>query len=154
MGVKYPNGEYSKFMQDDYDFWGSLKNVEWHPYAPLLEYMMTVANLSLDLAIIPREESYFNKCKSNLKYLEMSLLKIPVIAQGFSEKDSPYDSCPHLELIYDNNTWYDKIIEAKDNYSKFEDMATKAHSYVLENYNIQKFAPEWTKAIEKLVNNK
>lgn len=153
MGVKYRNGNYSKFMQDDYDFWGSLKNVEWHPYVPLLEYMMTVASLSLDVAIIPREESYFNKCKSNLKYLEMSLLKIPVIAQGFSTKDGPYDNgCPHAELVYDNSTWYDKIIDVKDNYSKYQDMANKAHDYVLENYNIKTYAQEWTKAIEKLIN--
>lgn len=153
MGVKYRSGDYSKFMQEDYDFWGSLKNVEWHPYVPLLEYMMTVAHLSLDVAIIPREESYFNKCKSNLKYLEMSLLKIPVIAQGFSTKDGPYDSgCPHAELVYDNSTWYDKIIDVKDNLSKYQDMATKAHDYVLKDYNIKTYAPEWTKAIEKLIN--
>lgn len=152
MGVKYRSGEYSKFMQEDHDFWSSLKNVEWHPYVPLLEYMMTVANLSLDLAIIPREESYFNKCKSNLKYLEMSLLRIPVMAQGFSTRDGPYDNgCKHLDVIYDNSTWYDRIIHAKDNYDEYKKMGERAHDYVIENYNIENYAPEWTKAINNLI---
>lgn len=151
-GVKYPDGTNLKFMDEDKEFWESLKNVEWQPYVPVPEYMMTIASLALDVVVIPRQDSYFNRCKSNLKYLEMSLLKIPVIAQGFSTKDGPYDSgCPHAELVYDNSTWYDKIIDVKDNYSKYKDMAAKAHDHVLDNYNIKTYAQEWTKAIEKLI---
>lgn len=151
MGVKYRNGSYFETMKDDYDFWSSLKNVEWHPYVPTPEYMMTVASLALDLAIIPREESYFNKCKSNLKYLEMSLLKIPVLAQGFSDGKSPYQiGCEHLTIVNDNSTWHDKILEIKDNYQVYKDMAEKAHDFVLKEYNIKTYAQEWTKAIEKL----
>lgn len=154
MGVKYPNGQYSKTMQKDHDFWSSLKNIEWHPYVPTLEYMMTVASLALDLAIIPREESYFNKCKSNLKYLEMSLLKIPVLAQAFSTGDGPYDTgCAHINLVSDNSTWYNKIVEIKDNHSKYVEQAVMAHDFVLENYNIKTYAIEWTKTIERLVSS-
>lgn len=152
MGVKYKDGSFNKFMAPDHEFWGSINNVEWHPYVPTTDYMVTVAGLALDLAIIPRKENYFNQCKSNVKFLEMSLLHIPVIAQGFSDGTSPYQGVDseHLTVVTDNSQWYNKIIEIKENYPKFKKLAEEAHDYVLKDYNIKTYAQEWTKAIEEL----
>lgn len=156
LGVKYKDGSHIKYMQKDYDFWASLKNVEWHPYVNVTEYMSTIADLALDLAIIPRKESYFNECKSNLKFLEMSLLHIPVIAQGFQSKKGPYDGVDseYMTVIYDNSLWYDEIIKVKDNYFAYKNLAHKAHDYVLKNYNIATYANEWLETIGRLVANK
>lgn len=156
LGVKYKNGTHISFMDKDYLFWNSLKNVEWHPYVNITEAMSTYASLALDLAIIPRQDSYFNRCKSNLKFLEMSLLKIPVLAQGFSTGDSPYQGKDekYMTVITENPLvkyqWHDKIIEIKDDYKRFSKLAVKAHDYVLKHYNIEKYAKEWTKTIRKL----
>lgn len=147
LGVKYKDGSVLSFMKEDQAFWGSLKNVEWHHYVPVTHYMMTIANLALDLAIIPRKDNYFNRCKSNLKFLEMSLLKIPVIAQSMT--DGPYEGdADYLTLVTDG--WYEKIIEIKENYSQYKMVAEKAHDYVLENFNIKTYAPKWSETIETL----
>jgi len=45
----------------------------------------------LDMIIIPRSDSMFNRCKSNLKFLENSMLEIPSVCQSFSTGDSPYE---------------------------------------------------------------
>lgn len=149
MGVKRADGSYLPTMQEDADFWGSLKNVEWHTYVHVTEYMMALSRLALDLAIIPRKNHYFNWCKSNLKFLEMSLLKIPVLAQGF--EFSPYnEDKDYLTLVEDDSTWYDMVIQIKDNHEKYVSLAQKAHDYVLENYNIKLYAQEWVRQIEKL----
>jgi len=152
MGVKHMDGSVMASQQPDADFWNSLKNVEWHPVCHVTEYMGILASLALDVAIIPRKEHYFNQCKSNLKFLEMSLLKIPVIAQGFSDGTSPYQGIDeeYMTIIMDNDTWYDKIIETKDNPKTYKALAEKAHDYVLENYSIIKYAHHWDKAIEEL----
>lgn len=147
LGVKYKNGEVISFMKEDAEFWGSLKNVEWHPYVPVTSYMAKVASLALDLAIIPRKDNYFNRCKSNLKYLEMSLLKIPVLAQSFPL--SPYNNCL-CTLVTNNSMWYSKIIEIKENYAHYKDLALQAHKDVLENYNIRNYHNVWTETITKL----
>lgn len=154
LGVKYKDGHHLSYMDGDYLFWNSLKNIEWHPYVNVTEYMMTIADMALDLAIIPREESYFNRCKSNIKFLEMSLLGIPVIAQGFSDGTSPYQGADekHMTVIVDNATWYSKIVEIKDDYKKYKRIAESAKRYVLKDYNISTYAKEWTKAIKKLIN--
>ncbi len=149
MGVKRSDGTYLPTMKEDHDFWSSIKNIEWHTYVPVTKYMHKLSTLALDVAIIPRKDHYFNKCKSNVKFLEMSLLKIPVIAQGFT--DSPYEQDKdYLTLVYDNNDWYNKIIEVKENREHFLSLAEKAQEYVLENYNIKTYSHEWVKQIEKL----
>jgi glycosyltransferase involved in cell wall biosynthesis len=145
-GIKYNDGTNVSFMDEDRKFWESLKNVEWQPYVHITEYMMTVADLALDLAIIPRQKSYFNDCKSNLKFLEMSLLKIPVLAEDIL----PYQKDVYLTLVPNSDDWYNYIIDVKDNYTKYKGLASKAHDYVLENYSINNFAPQWVKTIETL----
>ena len=150
-GVKYKDGSHLSFMKDDYWFWNSLRNVEWQPYVPITEYMMTLANLSLDLAIIPRQDSYFNRCKSNLKFLECALLHIPVLAQSFSDGTSPYQGKDEKYMTLTDMSWYKEILEIKDNYKKYEKLAEKAYKYVLKNYNIHTYAPQWTKTISKLI---
>lgn len=149
MGVKYKDGTYMNIMKEDYNFWASLKNVEWHPYTHITDYMYTLSQLALDLAIIPRKENYFNTCKSNLKFLEMSLLEIPVLAQAFSNDLSPYQGVdePYLTLA---DNWFEDIIRIKDNYKEYKQKAKRAKKYVLENYNIKSYAQEWVKEIEKL----
>lgn len=149
MGVKYKDGTHIPAMNSDYEFWNSLKNIEWHPYCHITEYMYKVSQLALDVAIIPRLDHYFNKCKSNLKFLEMSLLKIPVIAQGMA--DGPYEADKeYAQLLYSNNSWYDTIVETMSNYDKYKQLAVGAKEYVLENYNIKNYHLEWTKQIENI----
>lgn len=149
MGVKRSDGTFLPTMKEDHDFWASLNNVEWHTYTPITRYMSFVASLALDVAIIPRKDHYFNKCKSNLKFLEMSLLKIPVLAQDFDGSPYQQDS-EYLTLVKENEDWYNYLIDLKESPSKYIEKALKAHDYVLEHYNIKNYAQEWVKQIENL----
>lgn len=151
-GIKYKDGSMLEFMRPDYEFWSSLKNLELHPYVHVTQYMSTLADLALDLAVIPRQDSYFNRAKSNLKFLEMSLLEIPVISQGFADGLSPYQQDPDYQtVVVDNNTWLEKILEIKLNYEQYKEKAKEAKTYVLENYNIETFAPMWITGIKNLL---
>lgn len=155
-GVRYKDGRILSACDEDNAFWSSLKNVEWQHFVPVNEYYFTIARLALDLAIIPRKEHYFNQCKSNLKFLEMSLLKIPVLAQGFSDGTSPYQGIDeeYMTVIIDNDEWYGKIEEIRSDYGRFKTLALEAHKYVLKNYNVREFASEWKKQIINLINKK
>lgn len=136
-----------KGFEKDELFWSNLPNVEWHEFVPMMRYYQKVASMQLDLAIVPRQANYFNQCKSNLKFLEMSLLKIPVIAQSF--EGSPYlPDANFLTLAKDD--WLSPVYDVMNNYDKYDTLANKAHEYVLNNYNIQKYAAEWRNNIEKL----
>lgn len=152
-GIKQPDGSIQGAYKEDFEFWSSLKNIEWHNYVPVNEYMYTISKMAPDVAVIPRKDSYFNRCKSNVKFLEMSLLRIPVVAQGFKDGQSPYQQNGEDELmtvVVDNKAWYKTIIKVKSNYEQYKKLADKAHDYTVKNYNIREYAKEWKNILLKL----
>lgn len=52
---------------------------EYHAGVQFEQYPETLANLNLDLAVVPLELNRFNECKSNLRLLELGVLGIPII---------------------------------------------------------------------------
>lgn len=144
-----------KGYEDDDAFWSTLTNVEWHEFVPVTRYYKKLADMQLDIALIPRADNYFNRCKSNIKFLECSLLKIPVIAQGFTTKDSPYQNKQdkkYMQVVTDNKTWVQVIEDTVKDYTKYATLAETAHDYVLEHYNIETYAKKWRQIIEQYAN--
>lgn len=141
-------------IADKYDkefaFWSSL-NIEWQPFVPMKHYFKTLNELRLDMILIPREDSYFNRGKSNLKFLEASMFEIPVIAQGFKTGDSPYqlgDDPKYMEIVTEND-WMDRVEKLSDKEVRKE-IGKRAKKYVLKNYNITKNYKLWKTAYETL----
>lgn len=142
-----------KVYEHEYAFLDSI-DVEWHPYVDADKYYDKINSLKLDLMIIPRADNYFNRCKSNLKFLEASMFEIPVIAQGFADGQSPYQVNPedakHMKIVVDNKDWIPIIEELITDKAKRLEMGKKAKEYVLENYDIEKKAHLWAEAYESI----
>lgn len=138
---------------DEYAFWESV-NVQWTPFVPMEEYYTTLNEMRLDMMIIPRKDNYFNRCKSNLKFLEASMFEIPCVAQSFPTKDSPYEINPkdaeHMLLATDQNSWIEQMEKLITNKELRREMGEKAHQYVLENYDIKDKAYLWKEAYESI----
>lgn len=64
--------------------------IEWYPWSDLWEghYQLRLPLLGLDCAIMPLADTEFNRCKSPLKWTEMTAFGWPVIAQNME----PYSS--------------------------------------------------------------
>lgn len=156
-GLPPKNEDTAKVVQQvhkkDYAFWESL-NIEWQPLVAMADYFDTLNELKLDLMLIPRADRYFNRCKSNLKFLEASMLSVPVVAQGFTTNDSPYQQNPkdaeHMKIVVDNSKWLGVIDELIKDKQQRIDMGKKAREYVLENYAIEKNIHKWQSAYEQL----
>ncbi len=155
-----PEGEneiYQKLYVEEYAFWNKV-NIEWHSFVTADKYYEYLNDLKLDMVIIPRADSYFNRCKSNLKFLENSMLEIPTIGQSFPTGDSPYEVNPedakHLLLATDTESWIaqiEKLIADKELRLK---IGKEAHEYVEVNYSIEKLAHLWKEAYDTLFTNK
>jgi glycosyltransferase involved in cell wall biosynthesis len=130
-------------------------DVEWHPFVDADVYYDKINSLKLDIMIIPRADNYFNRCKSNLKFLEASMFEIPVIAQGFTDGKSPYQVNPedskHMKIVVDNNDWIPEIEKMIADKEGRREMGRKAKEYVTENYDIATKAHLWEEAYAKLV---
>lgn len=138
-----------ELYNDEYTFWESV-DVEWQPFVPMEHYFTTLNELKLDMLIIPRADNYFNRCKSNIKFLEAAMLEIPVIAQSFPDGKSPYEVNPedtkHLVLATDTEDWINKIEMLIKDPEYREKLGVEARQYVEENYNIESHAHKWEEA--------
>lgn len=143
----------NKAYEHEYKFLDSV-DVEWHPLVDADVYYDKINSLKLDIMIIPRADNYFNRCKSNLKFLEASMFEIPVIAQGFTDGKSPYQVDPkdqeNLVLVTDNSQWIPEIEKLVADKEARLALGKKAKEYVLKNYNIEKRAYLWADAYNKL----
>lgn len=148
------NEFYKKLYSQEYAFWNKV-DIEWHSYVPYEEYYEYLNKLKLDMVIIPRKESYFNRCKSNLKFLENSMLEIPTIAQSFSTGDSPYEVDPedakHLLLATDTESWISQIEKLINDKELRREIGRKAREYVENKYSIEKLAYLWKEAYQTLI---
>lgn len=141
-------------FKDDLYLWKGL-NVEWHEFVDIDLYPKTLNDLKLDFAMIYRKDNYFNHCKSNIKFLECSMLKIPVIASSFSDNNSPYDN----DIVsYDNgilcktkDEWQEAIELMINDKDLREKLGESAYKYVSFNYDIEKNKHLWKNAYKSLL---
>lgn len=153
-----PKGQddiYKELYSEQYAYWSSV-NIEWHPFCKVDEYPEKLNDLKFDFIIVPRSNSYFNRCKSNLKFLENSLLQIPTIAQAFSTGDSPYQGVEdqkYLLLADTTEEWIAQIELFIGNKELRREIGIKAQKYILENYNIndEKNYKKWYNAYSELM---
>jgi O-antigen biosynthesis protein len=143
------NPKVTKVFQSEYDYWDSL-DIEQFPWVKNSEYPTKLNEAKLDIMLIPRRDNYFNRCKSNVKFLEASMCEIPVIAQSFD--DAPYEEITSDMgvLIKDDKQWIAEINRLVKDKDLRQSMGKKAKEYVLNNYNIEDHAPKWEVAYKKL----
>ena len=152
-----PKGEndiYKELYSEQYAYWSSV-NIEWHPFVKVDEYPKKLNELKLDCVIIPRTDTYFNRCKSNLKFLENSMLKLATIGQGFPDGNSPYqidpDDASHMVIATDTASWISAIEDLITNKEKRVKMGEDAYNYVIGKYTIAQNAHKWIEAYKPLL---
>lgn len=129
--------------------------VEWHATVNMDKYYDKLNSLKLDIMVIPRTDSYFNRCKSNLKFLESSMFEIPCIAQAFEDGKSPYQVNPddqkHLLLATTTEDFIEKIeLLIKDKELR-KNIGREAKEYVIKNYNIEDHADKWEESYASVI---
>jgi glycosyltransferase involved in cell wall biosynthesis len=109
-------------------------------------------NIHWDIAIAPLENSIFNNCKSDIKFLYYSALGIAGI---FSNVEAYKHKIINGEtgLLVDNNTddWFKamgKLIN-DDNYRI--NIANKSKRYLINNRTLQKCAYKWENALFSII---
>jgi glycosyltransferase involved in cell wall biosynthesis len=142
-----------EMYQEEYKFWEEV-DVEWQPFVPTDQYFETLNSLRLDLMIMPRADNYFNRCKSNIKFLEASMLKIPCIGQAFDDGLSPYQvdagDAFHMALAGSPEAFIETIVLMQYRPELRKRMGERAYKYVGEKYDIATKGHLWKEAYETL----
>lgn len=148
---KEKNPKITAVHHREYAFWDTLENIEHVGWCEMVDYFTVLNELRLDMMIIPRRESYFNKAKSNIKFLEAAMCEIPVITNYF--KGCPYENDidgKNGVFVYKQEDWLKEIYRLVDDKKLRREMGKTAYQYALRNYDINKYGYLWKDAYENL----
>lgn len=133
------------------------KKVEFQPPSDILNYPREIQLRNIDLLVAPLIDNTFNKCKSNIKFLEFSALGIPMAGQNIltynKYTDVVFNDANQLDnivhhLFFANNaekTYKDLILHNRNVIEKGDKYSPKG--YWLENnsslyYNLYSMNPK------------
>jgi dTDP-glucose 4,6-dehydratase len=141
------NDAFVKMWQIETD----IKEIYQVPYVPFAAFYQMFAQLDGYLGLAPLTTVFFNRSKSNLKWLEYTVHGMATIAS----RVGPYaDSIEHEKtglLIEDNRDWLDAINYLLDNPEKHAELLKNATAEVKENYDISKNYVMWQNALSAVL---
>jgi len=108
--------------------------ITYHSGFDILNYPHSISKMGLHAVVAPLQDNIFNRCKSNIKFLEMSALGIPCIVQDLA----PYIKYTDLRFKNENDlsVQLDSILKNKTNYME----NVKLNRAIIENGD--KYSPK------------
>jgi glycosyltransferase involved in cell wall biosynthesis len=103
------------------------------------KYPEMVKSLNFDIGIAPLRDNYFNRSKSNLRFLEMSAMKIPTVAS--SVEPFKHDFCGYLCAT--DQEWFDTLSMLITSPSQREQDGLKAYDQVTTKFNLDKISMDY-----------
>ena len=144
--VKFALNEIKKKYKDKVEiiiFGSSLKVFEFEPIhywgVKFADYPKKLTELAFDISICPLEDNEFNKCKSNIKWMESSLSGAAVVASKVYpyEKSIEHGITGFLANNYIDEDWVKYISLLVESKELRERMVKAAKEEILEKYNIE-----------------
>lgn len=129
------------------------ERIEFHEWVATPAYPYKAAILDLDFAIIPLEDNKFNRCKSNIKWVEMGALCVPAVTSHVS----PYKEAATEDngIFIENNdpkAWENGISMLIEDAALREKMGVAANKTVNDQFDINKKFSLWEDAYKGLLN--
>lgn len=113
------------------------KKVEFQPPSDILNYPREIQLRNIDLLVAPLIDNTFNKCKSNIKFLEFSALGIPMAGQNILTYNK------YTDVVFNDTNQLDNIVH----HLFFANNAEKTYKdLILHNRNViekgDKYSPK------------
>ena len=149
-----------KAIQVDFEVIGASidENIDWFgvkklPYYPMsmATFMKWIANeAKWDIGIIPLVNTEFNKCKSELKYIEFTALGVPVVASDVDIYKNTIEDGVTGFLANNEDEWVDKLSILIENPTLRNGMLNNARADILKNYDLRDRAKQWDEIFKSL----
>ncbi len=118
---------------------------EHHEWTPMMNYPKKLASLNLDIGLAPLIDSSFNRCKSNLRYLNYSALSIPVVY-------SPTENQKGLPGINATSRyeWYEAISTLIEDKQLRRKLGQGQNRYIKEHFDMKNNVQDLAKWLKEL----
>lgn len=133
--------------------WYSVKKLPFYPM-PMSNFMKWLNNnVNWDVGIAPLVNNEFNKCKSELKYIEFSSLGVPVVASRIDGYEEAIDDGVDGYLATSENEWVSKLVTLLEDPVLRNGMVNNAHDNILKNYSLKSRVERWDAVFKSLIND-
>jgi glycosyltransferase involved in cell wall biosynthesis len=125
--------------------------VEMMTGVPFDAWPSKLYSLRLDIGLAPLTNTFFNKCKSNIKWMEYSIASVPGIFSPivYSFPNDPFDGI-YGQIAENEDQWYRCIKNYIISPELREDIAKKARSCVTTSHTMKTNGHLWLQAYESL----
>jgi glycosyltransferase involved in cell wall biosynthesis len=119
-----------------------------YPSVPFEDYLDVIQGIDADISIAPLRKHIFNMSRSNLKYLQMTLMESAFLGSNFG----PYIDIDHgidgmLAITEDN--WVESLTKLIENADLRKTLVSNATKYVETNFMINKQLSQWQNIFTK-----
>jgi glycosyltransferase involved in cell wall biosynthesis len=125
--------------------------VVFHEWVDFIAYPYVSALINADISLIPLRDTPFNRCKSNIKWVEQGALEVPSVTSKVS---------PYMEYATDDNGifvtdnspegWYKGIATLIEDEMLRKEMGRKAREYVVEHFDIATQYWRWVDMVKEV----
>ena len=119
-------------------------NMDFENFMPWLS-----DNVNWDIAIVPLENSPFNQCKSELKFIELAVLAVPGVYSDMCVYNSVVSDGVDGFLAKNDDEWLSKIEKLILDKDLREQIRKNALQKVLTKYNIEDRIQSWDDILSK-----
>ncbi|MDG6141860.1 rhamnan synthesis F family protein [Lactococcus formosensis] len=120
------------------------KQIKMNPYVDWRELPRLISQMDINLA--PLVDSVFNRAKSEIKWLEAALVKVPTVASYLGSFEEMVSN-DETGLLAQPDEWYEKLEILIENPDKRQRIAETAYRFVLENCTVKNHKDEFTESI-------
>jgi len=114
------------------------------------EYPQFVADMDLDIALAPLHDTPFNRCKSNIKFLEHAMLETPMVLSDVTPYKEVVKNYKTGYLAKNKSQWVKYLSWLIENEEKRKEIGKTAKESVLKDWTIDKQLPKYKKLFQKL----
>lgn len=117
--------------------------VELYPWVHFEAYPMRVSILDPDISLIPLDDNKFNRCKSNIKWVEMAAMGIPSVVSAVSPYKEHYNGENMVMVDNDDAAWVQGISTLIDDRILAAKIGGAAQRTVFDKFDINKEYRQW-----------
>ena len=135
---------------DDSVDWFNVRKIPYYPMSLRTFYEWLGKNSDWDVGIIPLADNNFNRCKSELKYIEFSALGVPVVASNINVYSEAIVDGVTGYLASNEEEWIDKLSILIEDHILRNGMVNNAHEDILKNYSLKSRVNQWDEIFKSL----
>lgn len=96
-----------------------------------------------DVVVAPLENNLYNRCKSNIKYLETSSTKTPFIGQAIRQYQDCITNGKNGYTAMWGDNWYNHLKELITNPGKKKEIGESAYQNIVDNHQMKNYTREY-----------